>query len=155
MAVRESLSELALFHDIDSDVLERIVDCSCFEHFPSNCTVFNEGDLLTHLYVVEEGVIRLTVDVPVWQEQKTVKMAIKTIQAGEVFGWAALLDPPRTGVSAHPISKTTLIAINVETLRQILIKQNLLRYKIMGELFQSEVERAHVTNHAIAMASVI
>ena len=105
--------------------------------------------------MIEQGVVRMTVDVRLCPEQKPVKTAIKTIQAGEVFGWAAVLDPPRTELSAHAIPKTTLIAINGAKLRQIIIKQSSLSFQIMEELFRSEVERVHVTNHAIAMAAVI
>ena len=155
MTVRESLSELGVFHEIDPDTLDRIVECSRLEHCPANYTVFKEGDLLTHLYVVEQGVVRTTTDVWLWPGQNPVKTAIKTIQAGEVFGWAAVLDPPRTGMSAHAISNTTLIVIDGAKLRQIMNKRDSLRYNIMEELFKSEVERVHVTNHAIAMAAVI
>lgn len=151
MSVRETLSELALFQGIDRESIEHVVEFSCSKHCPPNYLVFNEGDLLKHLYVVEQGVVKITVNVRRWPEQNIVKTAIKTIQAGEVFGWAAVLDPPRTLTSAHALPKTTLIAVDGAKLREILVKESLLAYNMMAELFQSEIERVHVTNHAIVM----
>ena len=155
MSIQESLSEIGLFRGIDLEKIEQVVGCSCLEHCPANYMVFTEGDLLTHLYVVEQGAIQMSVNVRLWPEQETVKTAIRTIQAGEVFGWAAVLDTPRAITSAHALPKTTLIAIDGAKLREFLIQESPLAYNMMAELFRVVDERVRVTSHAQAMDQAV
>lgn len=155
MSIQETFSEIALFHGIAPEALERVVECSCVEHCPGNYTVFAEGDMLTHLYVVEQGVVQMSVGVRLWPEQDIVKTAIRTIQAGEVFGWAAVLNPPRAVTSAYALPKTTLVAIDGAKLREFLIQESPLAYNMMAELFRVVGERDRVTTHAQAMEEAV
>lgn len=155
MSIQETFSEIGLFHGINPDALKRVVALSSVEHCPGNYTVFSEGDLLTHLYVVEQGAVQMSVDVRLWPEQETVKTAIRTIQAGEVFGWASVLNPPTAVTSAHTAANTTMIAIDGAKLREFLIQESPLAYNMMSELFRVVGERARVTGHAQAMEEAV
>ena len=151
MSVQRTLSKLELFRGIGIEKIGQVVECCFFEYCPANYTVFKEGDLLTHLYVVEQGTVKMTVDVRQWPGKKPGKMAVKTIQAGDVFGWAAVLDPPRAFTSALALPKTTLIAIDGAKLREFLIKESPLAYNMMAELFRSVLECGRVNNSVTAM----
>ena len=154
MSIQETFSGIALFHGIAPEALERVVECSCVEHCPGNYTIYSEGDLLTHLYVVEQGAVQISVDVRLWPEQDMVKTAIRTIQAGGVLGWAAVLNPPRAVTCAHALPKTTLVAIDGAKLREFLIKESPLAYNMMAELYRAVGERVRVASHAQAMEEV-
>ena len=155
MSIKETFSEIGLFHGISAEALERIVGLSSVEHCPGDYTVFSEGDLLTHLYIVEQGAVQMSVDVRLWPEQETVKTSIRTIQGGDVFGWASVLNPPTAVTSAHTLSNSTLIAIDGTKLRELLIHESPLAYNMMAELFRVVGERDRVTGHAQAMEEAV
>ena len=84
---KELFSRSAIFKDLDDDELERIAEISKIQEFKFGQHIFKEGDKGNRLYIVAEGEVRISRDVPGSGEE-----ALAVLKKGACFGEMAVLD---------------------------------------------------------------
>ena len=91
---------------------------------------FNEGDELDTFYLVQEGKVDITINIPErdqvhsYVDQITRNMSmeaitVSTIGVGDVFGWSALIPPHESTANAIAANYCRVIAVDCENLRSI------------------------------------
>src|SRR5205809_2279668 len=105
--VAELLKKVAIFHNLDDDELSQVADVCKEEKFVSGEYIFHEGEHGNRLYLIVEGEVRISRDVPGSGEE-----ALAILKAGSLFGEMAVFD--RSERSTHAISNggTTCLTIS-------------------------------------------
>ena len=95
--VTDLLKRVAIFKDLDEDELNQVADVCKEEKFVSGEYIFREGEHGNRLYLIVDGEVRISRDVPGSGEE-----ALAVLKAGALFGEMAVFD--RTERSTHAIS---------------------------------------------------
>ncbi len=111
--------------------MERIVDIAKVSkemQLEEGAFCFRENDELGHLYLVEEGRVGITVNLPdsggkqrfpghLLGHYPTSENVASVVHQGEVFGWSSLIPPHRAVAGACALVPCELIAIDMIRLR--------------------------------------
>jgi CRP/FNR family cyclic AMP-dependent transcriptional regulator len=100
------LRTVPLFKDLDDTELAAVADLCREERFVSGAYIFREGESGNRLYLVTEGEVRISRDMPGSGEE-----ALAVLKAGAVFGEMAVFD--RSERSTHAISNGGTVALTI------------------------------------------
>src|SRR5450432_366284 len=95
--VAELLKSVAIFKDLEEDELAQMAELCKEEKFVSGEYIFHEGEHGNRLYLIVEGGVRISRDVPGSGEE-----ALAVLKPGSLFGEMAVFD--RSERSTHAIS---------------------------------------------------
>ena len=151
MAIYETLATSSLFHKFERSQLERIVQISHVEMHSPGTPIFTQGSPVSHLYVVQEGAVKLSTDVRLWPKETILRTAVTNIEAGSTFGWSAVMELPNATLSAWTIPNTTLVAIDGQELKSLLEADCTIGYRVMKGLLSLVSSRLSATRDAVAM----
>lgn len=98
--------------DIELDLLARKMDS---RKVPRNVKIFEQGDTDTSLYIVSEGLIKITA----LDEENNIEVTLTTVKAGEYFGEMALISDSSRSASAKAVVETELYRLTRETLQSV------------------------------------
>ena len=104
--VAELLKTVSIFKDLDDDELASLADVCKEEKFVSGEYIFHEGEHGNRLYLIVEGGVRISRDVPGSGEE-----ALAVLKPGALFGEMAVFD--RTERSTHAISNGGTTALTI------------------------------------------
>jgi len=93
---------------------------------------FHEGDTLRHIYIVLEGEVAITIELPAQNRE----IVVSTIGPGEVFGWSGLVPPFEATSAAKALSACRVLAFDCQALRAEFEKDCRLGYLMMQMLAQ-------------------
>lgn len=108
------LSGTALFGDLAADDLEACAAAFEEMHFAKGHTLFVRGDPGTHLYVVEEGRVRLSIST-----LNDRKLSFRHAVRGDLFGEIAALDGKPRSADATAITPVTVHGLERMTFRTL------------------------------------
>lgn len=91
---------------------------------------FHQGDELEHFYLLLEGEVGITVELPdqnvthkiseqFSRDMKTRDVIVSTISPGEIFGWSGLVPPHHSTASAKVLSSGKVVSFDCKTLLPI------------------------------------
>lgn len=100
------LRTVALFKDLDDTELAEVAAVCREERFESGAYIFREGETGNRLYLITEGEVRISRDVPGSGEE-----ALAVLKPGAVFGEMAVFD--RSERSTHAISNGGTVALTI------------------------------------------
>ena len=155
MATYETLATSSLFHGLERPQLERIVAISHVEKHSPGTPIFTQGSLVSNLYVVQEGAIKLSTDIHLWPKETVLRTVVTNIEAGSAFGWSAVMEPPHATLTAWTIPQTTLVAIDGAELRHLLEADSTMGYYVMKRLLYLVTSRLTATRDAVAMEQAV
>lgn len=143
-AVTELLQKVAIFKDLDGDELNQVADVCKEEHFVSGEYIFREGEHGNRLYLIVEGEVRISRDVPGSGEE-----ALAILKSGSLFGEMAVFD--RTERSTHAISNggTTVLTISRPDFEMMLDFNRELAYKVLWACVRLLSSRLRSTNDSL------
>jgi len=132
---------------ISPELLRRYPFFSCFTHeqldelamagdefsVAADHCFFEEGDSLTRLFLLQEGTVALTVNVPDRNGRNSIvnhltgdlitqKVKVGTLGKQDIFGWSALVPPHESTAGAQAVEPCQVIAIDIGQLRPQLKK---------------------------------
>jgi CRP/FNR family cyclic AMP-dependent transcriptional regulator len=120
------LKTVPLFTDLDDTELAAVADVCREERFTSGEYIFREGESGNRLYLITEGDVRISRDVPGSGEE-----ALAVLKPGAVFGEMAVLS--RSERSTHAISNggTVALTISRSDFEMLLDLNRELAYKVL------------------------
>jgi CRP/FNR family cyclic AMP-dependent transcriptional regulator len=142
--VAELLKKVAIFKDLDDDELALVADVCKEQKFVSGEYIFHEGEHGNRLYLIVEGDVRISRDVPGSGEE-----ALAILKPGAVFGEMAVFD--RTERSTHAISNggTTALTISRADFEILLEFNRELAYKVLWACVRLLSTRLRSTNDSL------
>ena len=138
------LRNVPLFKDLDDRELAEVAELCREEKFVSGTYVFREGEAGNRLYLITEGEVRISRDVPGSGEE-----ALAVLKAGAVFGEMAVFD--RSERSTHAISNggTTVLTIARADFEMLLDLNRELAYKVLWSVTRLLSSRLRNTNDSL------
>ena len=125
----ELLRQYPFFAGFDYDQL-KVLAMAAAEHDVSEGHIFfNEDETLSNFYLLLEGTVALMLKIPdreVIQARNnhitgdfiTRDIHMETLEAGELFGWSALIAPYQPTASAKAIKPSRVVSFNTESILQ-------------------------------------
>ena len=130
MVSRAWLKKTELFEVLDESYLDELLSHSTVQSFPEGEIVFREGGKATHLYVLMEGMIRLSV-----REQEPADFITSQVsKEGMVFGIPSLLEPFCYNVTATCLKPSTLLVMEADQVRKRMEEEPRMGMAIMKRL---------------------
>lgn len=142
--VTELLNKVAIFKDLDPDELNQVADVCKEEKFVSGEYIFREGEHGNRLYLIVDGEVRISRDVPGSGEE-----ALAVLKAGALFGEMAVFD--RTERSTHAISNggTKVLTISRPDFEMLLDFNREIAYKVLWACVRLLSSRLRSTNDSL------
>lgn len=138
------LKNVAIFKDLDEAELGEIAEVCREEKFVSGEFIFREGESGNRLYLIVEGEVRISRDVPGSGEE-----ALAVLKPGALFGEMAVFD--RSDRSTHAISNggTTVLTITRPDFEMLLDFNREMAYKVLWSVTRLLSGRLRNTNDSL------
>lgn len=142
--VPDLLKRVTIFKDLDEDEIKQVAEVCREEQFTSGEYIFREGEHGNRLYLVVDGEVRISRDVPGIGEE-----ALAILKPGALFGEMAVFD--RTERSTHAISNggTTALTIGRPDFEMLLDFNRELAYKVLWACVRLVSSRLRSTNDSL------
>ena len=142
--VAQLLKKVAIFRELDPDEIALIADVCKEEKFVSGEYIFREGEHGNRLYLIVDGEVRISRDVPGSGEE-----ALAILKPGALFGEMAVFD--RTERSTHAISNggCTLLTITRPDFEMLLDFNREIAYKVLWACVRVLTSRLRTTNDSL------
>jgi CRP/FNR family transcriptional regulator, cyclic AMP receptor protein len=144
-----ALGTLKLFKGLAQDALTRIAAIAGEESHRTGTVVFREGDMGDKLYVIVDGKVRISRQVPGMGEE-----ALAVLGTGESFGEMALIDDVARSSDAIVHEKCRLLVIRREAFEDLLFLHKDLAYEILWNVVKLLSSRLRETNDKMTFLSV-
>lgn len=138
---KEFITESAIFKDLEDDELERVAEICKVQEFKFGKTIFKEGDKGNRLYIISEGEVRISREVPGSGEE-----ALAVLKQGACFGEMAVLDRSERSTDAIANTDCTLLTITRSDFELLLDFNRELAYKVLWSVVRLLCERLRITN---------
>jgi CRP/FNR family cyclic AMP-dependent transcriptional regulator len=144
VSTTELLRSVPLFKDLDDAELAEVAEVCREERFRSSEVIFREGESGNRLYLIVEGDVRISRDVPGSGEE-----ALAILKPGALFGEMAVFD--RSERSTHAISNggTTVLTITRPDFEMLLDFNRELAYKVLWAVTRLLSTRLRSTNDSL------
>ncbi|MDD5578046.1 MAG: cyclic nucleotide-binding domain-containing protein [Methylobacter sp.] len=116
--------------------------------FHANEVIVKEGEVGKSLFLIEEGLLRVTIHVEL-KEQRNVKPGIRDLEKGDIFGEVCLYKSQVRNASVNAVTAGCLLEIDGERLGIYLDAHPVQGYLFYKGLFEILVERVNLGNHRI------
>jgi CRP/FNR family cyclic AMP-dependent transcriptional regulator len=126
--------------DLPAAARERLAALGRLAEVPEGGFGVREGTICQSLGVVGSGRIALRLALPGGQER-----TILTVEAGDVFGWSAVLPQPTATATGVAVLPSTVVLVDAGRLRAALATDCELAAAIYERLFASVVRRLSAT----------
>lgn len=132
--IEEALSNCELFCDLAAGDIGQLAALCEITSFQAGESIFRQGDLGEHLYIVLEGHVLLQRSVDLGHQKGHV--AIGLLGSGRVFGcWSTLLDQPHNLMASAVCQRPTrVLAIKGKDLRRMMVTNRELGFNLLEKL---------------------
>ena len=143
------LENVDAFSELDDDQLTAVQDCCEIAEFKRGEEIFATGETPENFWVVLEGQVNLTWDVP--EDPTLPENTITTLSEGMPFGWSSLVPSDKYRLSAHSASRNCkTVRIPKGLLLQLFEDDAQLGYKVMSKVMIVAGKRFHQLQDEIA-----
>ena len=143
-AVTDLLRHTTIFRDLDDDELALVANVCAQESFVSGQYVFREGEDGNQLYLIAEGQVRISRDVPGSGEE-----AFAVLKAGALFGEMAVFDGNERSTHAIATGGATVLTITRSDFETLLDLNRELAYKVLWACVRFLSSRLRSTNDSL------
>ena len=138
---KELIKQSAIFADLDDDELNHVAEICKTQEFKFGQSIFKEGDKGNRLYIISEGEVRISRQVPGSGEE-----ALAVLKKGACFGEMAVLDRSERSTDAIANTDCTLLTITRSDFELLLDFNRELGYKVLWSVVRLLCERLRITN---------
>jgi CRP-like cAMP-binding protein len=135
------LKQAAIFADLDEGELARVAEVCQEQKFVSAKTIFKEGEPGNRLYIIADGEVRISRQIPGSGEE-----ALAVLKKGTVFGEMAIFDQSERSTDAIANSDCTLITITRPDFELLLDFNRDVAYKVQWAVIRLLCARLRQTN---------
>src|SRR3954468_7091470 len=139
--VKELLKAVAIFKDLEDEELQQVAEVCKSEDFVSGEYIFKEGESGNRLYLVLEGEVRISREVPGSGEE-----ALAVLKPGALFGEMAVFDRSERSTDAISHGGTRVITITRSDFELLLDFNRDVAYKVLWAVVRLLSTRLRQTN---------
>jgi CRP-like cAMP-binding protein len=147
--VQQALASTKLFHGLAPEGLDRIAAIAGEESHETNSFVFHEGEMGDKLYLILDGKIRISRELPGMGEE-----ALAILGPGEAFGEMSLIDDTPRSADARVHERARLLVITREAFEDLLFVHKDLAYEILWNFVKTLSGRLREANDKMAFMTV-
>jgi len=147
--VQQALANMNLFQGLATEGLERIAAIAGEESHPLGSYVFREGEIGDKLYLILDGKIRISRELPGMGEE-----ALAVLGIGEAFGEMSLIDDTPRSADARVHERARLLVITREAFEDLLFVHKDLAYEILWNFVKTLSGRLREANDKMAFMTV-
>ena len=145
----EQLAKIDLFAGLKPQAIELIAKVSTEENHALGTKIFQHGDAGDKLYLILEGKVRISRDVPGMGEE-----ALAVLGPGQIFGEMALLDESPRSADARVHERCQLLAIPKDGFDDLLFLHKDLAYEVLWSIVRMLLGRLRETNNKLTFLSI-
>lgn len=145
----ERLSKVELFGSLKPEALESIARVATEENHAPGTKVFQHGDAGDKLYLILDGKVRISREVPGMGEE-----ALAILGPGQVFGEMALLDESPRSADARAHERCRVLTIHKDSFDDLLFMDKELAYEVLWSTVRMLVGRLRETTDKLTFLSV-
>jgi CRP-like cAMP-binding protein len=145
----EQLSKVELFAGLKPEALKMIARVAAEETHVLGSKVFEHGDVGDKLYLILDGKIRISREVPGMGEE-----ALAVLGPGQVFGEMALLDESPRSADARVHQSCRLLSIAKDAFDDLLFMDKDLAYEVLWSTVRMLVSRLRETTDKLTFLSI-
>lgn len=145
----EQLSKVPLFKGLTPVALELISRVASEETHGLGTKIFQHGDAGDKLYIILEGKVRISRDIPGMGEE-----ALAVLGSGAVFGEMALLDEATRSADARVHERCRLLTVSKDAFEDLLFLHKELAYEVLWSVVRMLVQRLRETTDKLTFLSV-
>lgn len=138
------LRGIYLFQELGESELEEIASICQEERFKVGTKIFEEGDVGDKLYIIIDGEIRISKQIPGIGEE-----ALAVLKPGQYFGEMALMDDSERSADAIANKSCRLVSISRSDLEQLLFVNKDIAYSLLWTFVRTLSQRLRETNDKI------
>lgn len=135
------LKQAPIFADLDEGELARVVEVCREQKFQGAETVFKEGEPGNRLYIIAEGEVRISRNIPGSGEE-----ALAVLKKGSVFGEMAIFDRSERSTDAIANTDCVLVTITRSDFELLMDFNRDIAYKVLWAVVRLLSARLRVTN---------
>ena len=135
------LKQAPIFADLDEGELQRVAEVCREQKFQGAETVFKEGEPGNRLYIIVEGEVRISRNIPGSGEE-----ALAVLKKGSVFGEMAILDRSERSTDAIANADTLLLTISRSDFELLMDFNRDIAYKVLWAVVRLLSSRLRTTN---------
>lgn len=142
--LRDPLRAVAIFSDLDDGELDRVAEVCRTAEFKSGEYVFREGEVGNRLYLILEGEVRISRQVPGSGEE-----ALAILKPGALFGEMAVFDRSERSTDAIANGPVRCLTISRPDFELLLDFNRDLAYKVLRSCVRLLSMRLRATNDSL------
>ena len=142
--VTDLLRNVAIFKDLDAGELARVSEVCREQSFVPGEHIFREGEAGNRLYLIVEGDVRISRDVPGSGEE-----ALAILKPGAMFGEMAVFDRSERSTDAIANGAVKVITISRSDFELLLDFNRELAYKVLWAVVRMLSNRLRSTNESL------
>jgi len=135
------LKQAPIFADLDEGELTRVLEVCKEQKFQGAETVFKEGEPGNRLFIIAEGEVRISRNIPGSGEE-----ALAVLKKGSVFGEMAIFDHSERSTDAIANTDSVLLTISRSDFELLLDFNRDIAYKVLWAAVRILSARLRVTN---------
>jgi len=140
----ELLKNVAIFKDLDDAELAEVAEKCKEEKYNSGEYIFREGEAGNRLYLIMDGAVRISRDVPGSGEE-----ALAVLKPGALFGEMSVFDRSERSTNAISNGGCTLLTITRPDFEMLLDFNRELAYKVLWACVRLLSVRLRQTNDSL------
>lgn len=140
----ELLRSVAIFRDLDTGELARVAEVCREQTFASGEYIFREGEVGNRLYLIVEGEVRISRNVPGSGEE-----ALAVLKPGAMFGEMAVFDRSERSTDAISNGGTKVITVARSDFDLLLDFNRELAHKVLWAVVRMLSGRLRSTNDSL------
>ena len=145
----EQLSKIELFAGLKPQAFELIAKVATEESHALGTKIFQHGDAGDKLYLILEGKVRISREVPGMGEE-----ALAVLGPGQIFGEMALLDESSRSADARVHDRCRVLAIPKDGFDDLLFLHKDLAYEVLWNVVRLLAARLRETNDKLTFLTV-
>jgi CRP-like cAMP-binding protein len=138
------IKKAAIFADLEENELERVAEICNEQQFKFGKTIFKEDEPGNRLYIIAEGEVRISRNVPGSGEE-----ALAVLKSGACFGEMAVLDRSTRSTDAIANTDCVLLTITRSDFDMLLDFDRELGYKVLWSVVRLLCDRLRMTNDSL------
>jgi len=145
----DSLGKINLFDGVTREALEAIASITEEQTAPAGTLLFAHGDVGDRLFLILEGKVRISRDIPGMGEE-----ALAVLGPGNVFGELCLFDDAPRSADARVHERCRFLSLSRDRFAELLFLHNDIAYDVLWNAVRLLSKRLRETSDKLTFLSV-